>query len=320
LGGTRNAAAFDAYLRGSKPLSAVSDAAGLQAAIVAFTEAIGLDPNYALAFADRALAKGRYASEYAAGSAEMHAGFVKALIDARQAISLAPGLVEGYRALAYIESSTQQYTQASEAYERAIALEPDNARVLPEYSRFAAFMGRAEAGIAAGHRAVVLDPLNSNSHYSLGFALRSSRRYAEAVAAFNDALALEPDNVRIIGMRGLAYYGLGDLQEARSSCEMKRAYWLTQWCLAVVYEKLGQRADAEAALAKIKAAIGDSAAYQYATIYAQWGDRAKALEWLDTAVRVHDSGLIFLKTDPLMDSMRNEPRFQAIERALNFPD
>jgi hypothetical protein len=37
-------------------------------------------------------------------------------------------------------------------------------------------------------------------------------------------------------------------------------------------------------------------------------------------VRVHDSGLIFLKTDPLMDSMRNEPRVQAIEKALRFPD
>ena len=49
----------------------------------------------------------------------------------------------------------------------------------------------------------------------------------------------------------------------------------------MVYDKLGLHADAEAELAKIKAAIGDSRAYQYTTTYAQWGNRANALEWLD---------------------------------------
>ena len=320
LGGTRNPAAFDAYLRGSKPLSnTVGDAPGLQAAIVAFTEAIRLDPNYALAFADRALALSRYVAEYGTDPAAVRAGFDKALIDARRGITLAPELVEGYRALAYLESATQQYTQASEAYGRAMALAPDNARVLPEYSSFAAYMGRADAGVAAGRRAVVLDPLNSNSHFRLGAALRSARRYAEAVAAFDGALALEPDNGRILGYRGLAYYGLGNLQAARSPCETKPGYWVTQWCLALVYDKLGRHADAKAVLAKMKAANGDGLAYQYATIYAQWGNTPKALEWLETALRVGDPGLILLKTDPLMDPLRKEPRFQVIERELKFP-
>jgi hypothetical protein len=78
--------------------------------------------------------------------------------------------------------------------------------------------------------------------------------------------------------------------------------------------------DAEAIVAKMKGTLGDASAYQYATIYAEWGNTARALEWLDTALRVHDSGLIFLKTDPFMDSLRNEPRVQAVIRELNFPD
>jgi tetratricopeptide (TPR) repeat protein len=88
----------------------------------------------------------------------------------------------------------------------------------------------------------------------------------------------------------------------------------------VIYDKLGRHADAEAELSKLKAALGDDATYQYATIYAQWGNRAKALEWLETALRLGDSGLIFLKTDPLLDSLRKESRFKAIERELKFPD
>jgi hypothetical protein len=55
------------------------------------------------------------------------------------------------------------------------------------------------------------------------------------------------------------------------------------------------------------------------TIYAQWGNSLKALEWLETALRLRDPGLISLKTDPLMDPIRREPRFQAVMRELKFP-
>jgi tetratricopeptide (TPR) repeat protein len=87
----------------------------------------------------------------------------------------------------------------------------------------------------------------------------------------------------------------------------------------VIYHKLGRHADAEAELAKLKAALGDTAAYEYVTIDAQWGNRAKALEWLETALRLRDPGLVYLKTDPLMDPLRKEPRFQAVMRELKFP-
>ena len=121
------------------------------------------------------------------------------------------------------------------------------------------------------------------------------------------------------GDRGIAYYRLGDLKSARASCETKPDYWGSQQCLAVIHDKLGRHADAEGELAKMKAALGDAAAYQYATIYAQWGNRGQALEWLETAWRLRDPGLEQLKTDALLDSLRKEPRFQAIERELKFP-
>ena len=73
-------------------------------------------------------------------------------------------------------------------------------------------------------------------------------------------------------------------------------------------------------LRKLRAEAGDVPAYQYAEIYAQWGNTAKALEWLDTAVRLQDAALSWLKRDPLLDPLRNEPRFQVIERKLKFPD
>jgi len=55
-------------------------------------------------------------------------------------------------------------------------------------------------------------------------------------------------------------------------------------------------------------------------VYAQWGDTTKALEWLETAERLRTPGLEGLKTSPLLDPLRNQPRFQAIERELKFPN
>ena len=73
-------------------------------------------------------------------------------------------------------------------------------------------------------------------------------------------------------------------------------------------------------LAEIRQAAGDAAAYQYAEIFAQWGDRKAALEWLEKALRLGDPGLAYTKVDPLLDPLRKEARFQAVERQLAFPD
>jgi len=320
LGGTRNPAALDAYLRGSKSYSSRPDAAGLESAIAAYTEAIRFDPNYALAFAGRSRALSDYASGYLTG-AVTHADLHKAQADARQAIKLAPELAEGHSALAQsLWEDSLDFIQASEAYEHAMALAPGNAQILTDGGHFAVLMGRFEAGLASVHRAVALDPLNPRSRSLLGEALFFARRYEEAIAALGEVLSLESGFKRAAGFRGLAYYARGDFRSARSSCEATPDFWASQWCLAVAYDKLGQHGDAEATLKKLQTTYGDSGAYQYAAVYAQWGDRAQALQWLDSALRLLDPGLIYLKTDPLMDPLRKEPRFQAIMRELKFPD
>jgi len=319
LGGTRNPAAFDAYLVGAKAFGSSQGAKDFPPAIAAYTEAIRLDPNYALAFAGRSIALSTAALQ-AETPAAVREGFDKAQADARQALALAPDLVKGQLASAYVwEEGILDFTRASEAYERALALAPGNAEVLRESGLFATWMGHFDTGLGAIRRAVVLDPLARQSHAELAEALYAARRYQEAVAASTETISLDPDFKTSYAYRGFAYYGLGNLQSARASCETKPDYWLSQQCLAVIYDKLGRHADAEAELSKLKAAGGDAAAYQFATIYAQWGDRDKALVAIETALRLRDPGLELLKTDPLLDPLRKEPRFQAIERELKFP-
>ena len=319
LGGTHNPAAFDAYLRAAKAFQSRHQEKEIPTAIVAYTEAIRLDPNFALAFSGRSIALTTYAGEGATGAA-VRESYEKAESDARQAVALAPGLAEGHLALANVfETGILDFARARDEYERALALAPGNAQVLRLSGVFAAYMGHFDTGVAAAHRAVVLDPLDRRSHSALGRALYAARRYREAATAHAEAISLNPDFQSAYGERGLAFYGVGDLERARATCETKRDDWGSQQCLAVVYEKLGRHADAGAELAKMKAALGDALAFQYATIYAQWGDRAKALEWLDIAMRLRDPGLENLKTEPFFDPLRKEPRFKAIERELKFP-
>jgi len=318
LGGTRNPAAFDAYLHGQQARNAAHDSNDRLSAIAALTEAIRLDPNFALAYAARSLALSTYASQ--ASGPEIRQSFDKAQADARKALALAPDLAEGHLALALnFDAGSLDFTRANEEYQRALALAPGNAQVLRAFGAFAVRRGQAGAGIAAARRAVLLDPLNRDTHLALGYALYFGRQNKEAVGAFQDTLTLDPENLQAYAIRGLAYYALGDFERARASCESRPDFWESQWCLALVYEKLGRHPVAESMIGKLKASVGDSAAYQYATIYAQWGQSRVALDWLDTAMRLRDSGLIFLGTDPLLDPLRKERRFQAIERELKFP-
>jgi TolB-like protein len=316
LGGTRIPAAFDAFLRAAQAGDSGHGEKDMQAAIDSYTEAIHLDPNYALAFGGRSLATSYYAANIAGGPK----GFVRAQADARKAIALAPDLAEGHLALAvYLNWGAFDFVGANKEYERAAVLAPGSARVLRYYASFSAEMGHTKQSLAAVRRAVVLDPLNPRSYSQLGDVLFRARLYEEALAAYANALARDSGLPVVLAHRGVVYYVLGDFQAARTLCEIKPDIYQSQECLAVTYNKLGRRSAAEAVIKKMIASAGDDSAMQYVAIYAQWGDNLKALDWLETAKRLRDSGLADLRAYPLLDPLRQEPRFQAIERELKFP-
>jgi serine/threonine-protein kinase len=318
VGGTRNPEAFDAYLRASKAFDDERNGEDLHTAISGYSEAIHRDPDFALAYARRSLATARFARNYADKRA-LGEYLNKAQADARKAIALAPDLADGHVALAKFLAQSLEFILATQEYERALALAPGTASVLASYGVNAVLMGRTEAGLAATHRSVVLDPLNSKSHSELCYALIIAGRYRDAVAACRDAQTLDPHNGYINARLGFAYYYLGDYQSALTACQQADGR-NKPICLAIVYDKILRHADAEAILAKMRVECGDNCAVTFAFIYLEWGDTGRALDWLETMMRLRDPYLIYLKADRMFDPLRKEPRFQAIERELKFPD
>lgn len=319
VGGTRNASAYDAYLRAASAYWHVVTASDNESVRAAYQEAVRLDPNFALAYAEWSIALGAYATLFAHGSA-VGDSIRQAEAPALKAVALAPDLAEGHLALALVRAESLDFAGASDEFQRAMTLAPGNTRVLRDYGAFAVNMGRTDAGVAAARRAAALDPLNENSHSYLSSALLSGRRYDEAFAAYQDALSLRPKDPQWRALGYSIYYALGDFEKTREVCEgVANASKEFEDCLALAYHKLGRQPDAETALARAKALDGDAGAYIYAAIYAQWGNTPKALDWLETALRLRDPQLVNLKTDPLLDPLRQEPRFKAIERELKFP-
>jgi serine/threonine-protein kinase len=317
LGGTRNPAAFDAYLRASKAFGTYDGPTDLQAIIAGYSEAIRQDPRYALAFADRSVAYAAYARNYATGVG-VHENYARAKADAHEAIALAPDLAEAHLSLANVLRDSLEFTSAAAEYERAVMLAPGSARVLGDYGVFAAEIGQTEAGLGAVRHALVLDPLSSDAHAALAGALMAAHRYAEAARALMEAQRLT--NSRFItAWLSFAYYSAGDYQEAYTACEGADES-NKGICLALVYEKLGRHSDARQELSQYRAKYADNAAVFYAMIYAQWGDKPQALQWLEVAMRQRDPYLIKLRRNGNFDPLRDEPRFQAIQRKLKFPE
>jgi len=320
VGGTRNPRAHDAYLRAASAFWHVSTASDEASVIAGYKEAVRLDPSFARAYAGWSIALHVYAQNFAHGSA-VHDWIRRQRDPALKAVALAPELTEGHVALALFLLHSLDFPGAEKEFERAVALEPGNPRILKLYGQFEVIMGHTDAGLAAARRAVALDPLNANNPGFLSENLRFARLYNESIAAYKDAVLLDPDDADLRLFGALTYYALGDFEKLPALCQdlNKSEAKSDESCLALAFHKLGQHAHAETELARLKNSEGDYGAYQYAGIYAQWGNSAKALEWLETAFRLHDPGLYYLKVEPLLDPLRKEPRFQAIERTLKFP-
>jgi TolB-like protein/Tfp pilus assembly protein PilF len=320
LGGTQNSAAFDAYLRGKSSDGDKPGREHLLAVIAAFDQAISLDPGFAKAYVSKSLAESGFA-EYFGQGAEAREHFARARSAAQRALELAPDLGEAHSAYAKVLSDGFfDFNGALAEHERALALSPNDSGVLLRAGWFMVDIGRADSGAAMAQRGVALDNLNPRAYRTLAIALDDAHRHREAIEAANRALSLNPSDVRQTALRGISLLQLGEFESARQSCDTPPLDWESRLCLAIAYDKLHRRPDAEAQVRDMKANLGDASAYQYAEIYAQWGDIPTALDWIETAYRLKDPGLVSLRTDEFFGPLRNEPRFREIERRVNIPN
>ena len=88
---------------------------------------------------------------------------------------------------------------------------------------------------------------------------------------------------------------------------------------AIIAARQGNRPGAEQKIARLRQSFGAAGSYQYSEVYAQLGDKDRAFVELNNAVGAKDPGLASLRVDPFLDPIRDDPRYAALVKKLNFP-
>ena len=317
-GGTRNVAAYEAYLRGKALYNLAKDEASDRQAKALFENAIAADPNFALAHAALSRAFSTIATTYAPGS-EIKSTFASAIAEGRKAVALAPDLADGHVALGYgLFAGQLDIKNARIAYDAAYRHGRGNADILLVYALFMVRARRPREASAAIERAVALDPLNARTNRAAGMIGFAVRDYAGAAAHFRRTLQLNPTISNANAFLGLSLLQAGKPEEARTAIVREPSAMFRLTALAILEARQGNQAAAERAYDELVSKVGDASLYQQAEVMAQFGRPDEALAKLARARAVGDSGLTGIASDPLLDPIAKDPRFIAFARQLGL--
>src|SRR5262249_31746301 len=309
---TENPEAHRLYLLGRYELGRYTEA-GWTSSIRYYEQALKLDPNYALAYSG-------LADTYAyMGGVLMPSreALVKEKEFSQKAVQLDPELAEAHLSLACALAGAFDWRSAHMEFERAIELNPNLAWAYEIYAWFLGGLGRLDEAIAKTKKAIGLDPLNVFFQAALAYYLYHARRYDEAIVQVKRTLELDPASTLARHLLGCCLLWKGDtagaIAEFKRSKIMITGAWY-QGLLGYAYAISGDRAKAEQILRELaemsKRRYVNTTAF--ATIYLGFGEKQKALDWLDKSYQDQESACWYLKVDPVYDSVRNEPRFQAL--------
>lgn len=317
-GGTSNSAALDAFLHSKSLYLSESNKQECQKALAKLDQAIALDPNFAAAIAYRSRVLNYMASAYSSGQA-MKDTFAAAVEAARTAVRLAPDMAEGYSALGLALSNGQLDMKAAEGpYLRSFELGYGKADMLTAFADFAANARRFDEGRKASARARELDPLNANVFRSAGYLEFSARAYDAAVSLLRTALSLNAKtNVANATLGDIALLR-GQVKEAKAWYEKESSTLSRLRGMATATMRLGDSGAAERFRSELVAQFGTNSYYQQAQIFAQWQRLPDALQALEKAYEYGDSGLVLMHSDPMLDPVRQDPRFVSVLGRLGF--
>ena len=316
LGGTANPKALDAYLRGMA-LMRRGEEPDCRAAVPFFDAALSQDSSYATAQVGRAAALECIAAT--GGAFDDHKAYAEAKEAADRALVLAPDLGVAHAVRAKVHMGMLEFRAAEAQAARALALAPGDALVEAVYAWIEVLCGHATQGVQAARVAASLDPLTGAKWQDLALDLYYARLYEPALEALRHEAALTPLHTPSdADLLGSIEFFKGDAEASRQACA-GGTNWNQNECLAIAYHALGKPGEALAQFAKLRAILKDDGAFNYAEVYAQWGQTAEALAWLARAYALHDSGLVELKATPTLDPIRDTPEFKDIERRLYSP-
>jgi adenylate cyclase len=317
---TENPEAHRLYLLGRYEFAKYTQT-GWNNAIRYYEEALRLDPEFALAYCGLA---DNYAYMGSVVMPEKEA-IAKEKEFAQKALELDPELAEAHMSLALALVAAFDWRNGLKEFDRALELNPNLAFAYELQAWTVNGLGRFDEAIAKTRKAVELDPLNPFFQMSLSFYLYWARQYDDAIAQARKTLEMDPNSAISHVLLGLSFLKKGDTAGAIAELQKSKAPDPGAWYqgfLGYAYAVSGERVKAEVALRELEQLAKQQyvSPTAFATIYLGLGNKEKCLDWLEKAYEERDSACWYLKIDQIYDSVRNEPRFQALVQKVFGPN
>ena len=314
-GAPSNVEAHNAYLQGHFHFQR-RNLEDYRKAVGYFDQAIQLDPDYALACAERSEAW-TFIGDL---TGQREPAWSKARSDAERAVAIAPALAEARAALGWVRFFVDwKFTEGLSELKRAKEFSPSNPTANDLLARVILYLGRLDEAERQARHAVELDPLSVIAQGNLARVLLFAGKLDEADAAARKAAELQPTSASSHRWQVVAAVLRGDRATALREAQLEPDEGYRRFELALAQQIQGDRQAADAALADLIANGRDQLAYQIAEVYAVRGEKDKAFEWLQIAFDEHDTGTLTLLVDPLLRGLRDDSRYKNLLAKLGLP-
>jgi TolB-like protein len=309
--------AYAHFLRG-RHFSELASTTGYAQAITEFEAALRIDPKFAPAWAKLGSLYWGQANNSLIDYAE---GARRARANSERALALNPNLAEPLSLLGYFDViEGVDLDGGMRRMERARQLEPHNPLILTRLANIATRRCRLEDALRYCQQALKADPLSAIAYANYGNTCYFLGRLDEAEAMRRKVLELSPGWLSGHFNLGKVLLARNDLAAALAEMQLEQSAFWRLVGLALVHHALGNAAESDAALGEFARMDLSGAAYQFVQVHAYRGETDLAFEWLDRAAATHDSGLAFTRVDPLLDSLRTDPRWGRFLSRNGFVD
>jgi len=314
---TDNPEAHRLYLLGRHQFGKNS-LAGQSNAMQYFNQALQVDPSYALAYCGLADNYG-----WMGGLLSGKELWAKEKEMAQKALALDPNLADAHLSLGIALASGFDWEGGEREIKRALELNPKLALAYDQLAWQHGIFERFNEAIKNERKAIELDPLSPMFNTDFGWRLYEARRYDEALVLARKTLELDSNFAGAHDLLGLCFLWKGDSAGAIAEFQESKSLDPQPYydaALAYAYARAGDRAKVEQA----RRDLDDLAKQRYISpglrmlLHFGLGEKDKALDWLEQCYQEQDGTCWNLKTNPLYDPVRNEPRFQALLKKVGL--
>ncbi len=321
---TDNAEAYRHYLRG-RYLLAERNPTSVARAISEFETAADADPRFGQALAAAGSGYSLYIDwEWNYEGVSRDSLFILGFAAAERALERDPLTPEAWLVVASLQMhrNPRDFTAAARAFEHALTIDPNDARVLHGYATLQNRLGNLQAAAELEHRALANQPGRPISLFVLFEVAYRSREYGEALTWLDSALVVEPGFFFAYAFRGLTRLRLGDIDGAQDDGQTSARFsagvnvpGIT--VLALTNISRGDTTSAQTQLDRLERDVAgrdggtSQDALWLAMIETALGEDTAALERLER-VPNKSAEFAFWLMLPEFDALREDPRFQRL--------